>query len=69
MYNIHKNININRCKNLEWDIAAYKDLNKIASAEQGRTAQTVAMSFNLNPPPGFSRVSEWSTGYFVVKFV
>lgn len=49
-------------KVMRWDVAAYKDLNKMASKEQGSLAQNLAMACNMNPPPGFSRVSEWTMG-------
>lgn len=47
---------------MEWDVAAYKELNKMSSRLQGIVAQNLAECFNLNPPKGFSTFSEWSSG-------
>lgn len=47
---------------LQWDIETFKGLNKLSSMDQGRLAQNLALVCNLNPPPRFSRVSEWSLG-------
>lgn len=47
---------------IDWDIDTYKELNKLASIEQGRIAQNLAMSCNLNVPPRFTRISEWTMG-------
>ena len=49
-------------KDIEWNVDIYKELNKIASIEQGRIAQNLAMACNLKPPPGFTRISEWTLG-------
>ena len=49
-------------KYMKWDVASYKDLNKMASKEQGSLAQNLAMACNMNPPTGFSRISEWTMG-------
>ena len=51
-----------RCREMEWDVAAYKELNKMSSKLQGIVAQNLAECFNLNPPKGFSAFSEWSSG-------
>lgn len=49
-------------KVMNWDSHAYKELNKMASKEQGRIAQNLAMACNMNPPSGFTRISEWTMG-------
>lgn len=50
------------CHNMVWDITAYKELNKISASVQGLISQNLALCFNLNPPEGFVRLSEWSYG-------
>lgn len=50
------------CFNMGWDTVAYKELNKMASQLQGLLSQHLAVCFNLNPPPGFVRFSDWSVG-------
>jgi Ran GTPase-activating protein (RanGAP) involved in mRNA processing and transport len=50
------------CQLFDWNVNSYKELNKIASREQGRIAQNLAMSCNMNPPAGFTRISEWTMG-------
>lgn len=46
-----------------WDVTDYKEFNKMASAAQGRIAQNLAMVCHLNPPDGFTRVSDWHRGF------
>jgi Ran GTPase-activating protein (RanGAP) involved in mRNA processing and transport len=50
------------CKNMKWDLVTYKELNKLNSSEQGRLCQHLAMVCALNPPPRFTRISEWKMG-------
>lgn len=50
------------CGNMKWKMSDFKAFNKLASATQGRIAQTLAMACHLNPPPGFSRISDWAMG-------
>ena len=50
------------CFNMGWDTVAYKELNKMSSQLQGLLSQQLAVCFNLNPPPGFVRLSDWSAG-------
>jgi len=49
-------------KVMKWDSYAYKTLNIMASREQGRIAQNLAMACSMNPPSGFTRISEWTMG-------
>lgn len=50
------------CQNMEWNVAAYKEFNKMASVKQGLLAQSLAVCYNLNPPDGFIRFSDWTAG-------
>lgn len=50
------------CRVMHWDVLAYKEMNRLKDSDQGRLAQNLAMSCNLNPPDGFSRISEWTLG-------
>jgi len=56
------------CKNIQWDINNYKALNMMSSKAQGRIAQNLAMSCNINPPAGFTRLSEWTSGISINVF-
>lgn len=56
------------CVEMKWDVAAFKELNKMANIDQGRLAQHLALVLNLNPPEGFSRLSEWTMGIPAVDF-
>jgi hypothetical protein len=47
-------------RTMHWDMAAYKEINKMASAAQGRLVQHLALSCDFNPPPGFARISDWA---------
>ena len=49
-------------KSIVWDLHMYKELNKMAAQEQGRIAQNLSMSCNLQPPSRFTRISEWTMG-------
>ncbi len=51
-----------QAKGIEWDLEMFKELNKMAAQEQGRVAQNLAMSCNLQPPARFTRISEWTMG-------
>ena len=53
---------LEKCQKLHWDLAAYKALSKLSSQLQGRIAHCLAIVFNLNPPDGFARFSDWSLG-------
>lgn len=53
---------LEKCEHLHWDLAAYKALSKLSSQLQGRIAHSLALVFNLNPPVGFARFSDWSCG-------
>ncbi len=57
-----------KCSNIEWNLSNYKALNKMSNKQQGRIAQNLAMSCNINPPPGFTRISEWSNGISINVF-
>lgn len=50
------------CKDFKWSIIDFKSFNKLASANQGKIAQQLALVCHLNPPDGFVRISDWSTG-------
>lgn len=50
------------CKSMRWDINDFKAFNKLASVNQGKIAQHLAMVCHLNPPEGFVRISDWSVG-------
>jgi len=56
------------CRQIKWDINNYKALNMMSSKAQGRIAQNLAMSCNINPPVGFTRVSEWTNGISINVF-
>lgn len=45
---------------ISWTPSEFKALNKIASVNQGKIAQNLALACHLNPPDGFVRVSDWS---------
>jgi len=49
-------------RNVEWKLSDYKEFNKMASAVQGCIVQNLAMVCHLNPPKGFTRVSDWHRG-------
>ncbi len=59
---------VQNCANMEWDITTFADMNKLSSAEQGRLSQNLAMVCNLNPPPRFTRFSEWTLGVAINVF-
>jgi Ran GTPase-activating protein (RanGAP) involved in mRNA processing and transport len=50
----------NACGGMKWSVTDFKLFNKIASVNQGKIAQQLAMVSHLNPPPGFVRISDWS---------
>ena len=56
------------CSKLRWNVSDFKAFNKLASATQGKVAQNLAMTCNLNAPLGFVRVSEWSASAQLVMF-
>ena len=56
------------CRYMHWDASDFKELNKLASVEHGRLSQNLAMVCNMNPPPRFSRVSEWTLGASIGVF-
>ncbi len=56
------------CRYMHWDANDFKELNKLASVEHGRISQNLAMVCNMNPPPRFSRVSEWTLGVSISVF-
>jgi hypothetical protein len=47
---------------LSWDLNDFKAFNKLASINQGKIAQHLALVCHLNPPEGFVRLSDWSIG-------
>jgi Ran GTPase-activating protein (RanGAP) involved in mRNA processing and transport len=49
-------------QSLVWDVASYRDMNKMASKIQALLAQHLALASNLNPPRGFARLSDWTVG-------
>lgn len=51
-----------RFQNTQWNITDYKEFNKMASQAQGRIVQNLAMVCHLNPPDGFTRISDWHRG-------
>ncbi len=59
---------VENCAHMEWDLTTFADMNKLASAEQGRLSQNLAMVCNLNPPPRFTRFSEWTMGVVINLF-
>lgn len=50
------------CKDFRWDINDFKAFNKLASVNQGKIAQHLALVTRLNVPEGFVRLSDWSVG-------
>ena len=56
------------CRTMHWDASDFKELNKLVSEEHGRLSQNLAMVCNMNPPPRFSRISEWTLGVSVSVF-
>lgn len=48
------------CRDLRWSVLDFKLFTKVASVNQGKIAQQLAMACHLHPPPGFVRVSDWS---------
>lgn len=47
---------------ISWDVSTYKEMGSIASEQQARLAQHLAMVLQLNPPRGFALISEWMIG-------
>ena len=56
------------CKTLKWGISDFKAFNKLASMNQGKIAQQLALVCHLNPPDGFVRISDWSRTYNMDAF-
>jgi len=44
---------------IHWDVSTYKEMSSMASKQQARLAQHLAMVLHLNPPKGFAMISEW----------
>ena len=60
---------INRkCRNMKWSVNDFKEYAKMSSLLQGKIVQNLVMVCNFNPPPGFTRISDWHTGYRPIDF-
>ena len=58
-----------KCRNMHWNVQDFKEFAKMSSLLQGKIVQNLVMVCNFNVPPGFTRISDWHTGYNPVDFV